>query len=511
MKNCRYIFSFLVMACASIAFVGCEDEVQPIEELEFSRTFSPLGLQAFVRNNTTIELNWTPDDEVETYVVEFSEDSLEFSSIIFTNEVTAADLPYQHTFAGETRYSARVKALGTEGKEDSKWSVVTIETSPENIFLALPGENVGETTTTLLWQAGAEVTHFLIMPEDVERTITAEEKAAGEATLEDLDDGTVHTVTLYNGNKRRGIMTFETQLAANVFPTDDLAAAIANADEGAILVLAPGDYTMGAVALAKSITIQGQKPHDKPKVVGQLACGVAVTSVTLKSIVFRGDDPVTPYAQFFNTVAGCNLTSLTVDDCEVSHYANQIIYNNAAGVYGTVTLKGSFFHDIPGGGGDGIDFRGGTIGALQVENCTFANGFRTFLRMQVTCNTSFRNCTFYKVCTPDNSNNAGLFRANVGGTFEAINCLFAETGVAAPVNTGAGNFVRNATNMAAIPTYDNNNIFGCLNLLVGLYTTASAIDATELNPAFADAANNNFKVTNQTLIDRNVGDQSWAE
>ncbi len=161
---------------------------------------------------------------------------------------------------------------------------------------------------------------------------------------------------------------------------------------------------------------------------------------------------------------------------EVRNYTNQIIYNNAAGTYGTIVFKGSFFHDIPGGGGDGIDFRGGTIGTLAVENCTFANGFRTFLRMQVTCNTSFKNCTFYKVCTLDNSNNAGLFRANVGGTFEVRNSLFVETGVQAPANVQAGNFVRNAANMGATAAYANNNIHSCYNLMVGLYTAPSQVE-----------------------------------
>lgn len=510
MKKITYIFSILMVACATITFVGCEDAPEPIEEMTFDRVFSPLGLQAFVRNNVTIELNWTPSDETDTYVVEFSE-SADFSDIVYSAEISEDEIPYRHTLAGETLYFARVKSVSTDDKDDSKWAVVSIQTLPENIFEPLPLTNVGETTAELSWLPGAEVSHFLLTPGNTQVPITADEKEAGEAIIEGLTEGVAYSVTLYNGTKKRGTLSLKTLLPANVFADDDLAEAIAGAAEGDVLVLEAGTYVVGTVDLAKSITIQGQKPYDKPVVYAKLTCGNAVNAITLRDIRFRGDDLVTPQATFFETLAGCNLSSLTVEGCEVSNYTNQIIYNNTAGTYGTVTFKGSFFHDIPGGGGDGIDFRGGAITAFNVENCTFANGIRTLYRMQVACNTSFRNCTFYKVCILDNSNNAGLFRANVGGTFEVARSLFVETGVASPTNTGAGNFVRNATNMAATPTYDNNNIFGCQNLLVGLYTSASQISATELNPNFANAAGNNFRITNQTLIDRNVGDQSWAQ
>jgi hypothetical protein len=205
------------------------------------------------------------------------------------------------------------------------------------------------------------------------------------------------------------------------------------------------------------------------------------------------------------------MTSFAVEDCEVSHFGYQIFYNdqNTDGVYGTVRFRNSFFHDFPGTGGDGIDFRKGTINALEVENCTFANGFRSFLRMQIACNTTFKNCTFYKISTFDSGNNTGLFRTNVGGTFDLRNCLFVETGVQNPTSATTGNFCRNAASMVATATYDNNNIHSCYNLLVGLYTTVAQVDATTLDPGFVDPANYDFTVTNQTVIDNNIGDPRW--
>jgi hypothetical protein len=89
--------------------------------------------------------------------------------------------------------------------------------------------------------------------------------------------------------------------------------------------------------------------------------------------------------------------------------------------------------------------------------------------------------------------------------------LFAETGVASPANAQSGNFCRQDSYMVESPVYANNNIYSCYNLLVGLYTTAAQVSATELNPGFADAANGNFTVSNQTLIDNGVGDPRWLE
>src|SRR5690606_2888110 len=105
-------------------------------------------------------------------------------------------------------------------------------------------------------------------------------------------------------------------------------------------------------------------------------------------------------------------------------------YNNSGGTYGDIHITNTYIHDIPGGGGDGFDFRGGAVGSLTVENTTIANGIRTLLRMQVPADVVFKNCTFYRVCTASGGNNRGFFRMSGGGNSLAVsNCLFVETGL----------------------------------------------------------------------------------
>ncbi len=125
---------YLILLAATITSLlptACEDKIDPLlTELEVNRAFSPTGLTARIRNHR---------NDAQHYVVEFSQDSLEFTNIILTRTVMPDEIPIQETFGGDTRYSARVKAVSNSGKADSKWATVTIRTEPENIFLPLPG------------------------------------------------------------------------------------------------------------------------------------------------------------------------------------------------------------------------------------------------------------------------------------------------------------------------------------------------------------------------------------
>ncbi|HEX8017145.1 MAG TPA: fibronectin type III domain-containing protein, partial [Flavobacterium sp.] len=104
-----------------------------IDEVGNTRVFSPVDVTAKVRNQTSVELNWTANAQADHYVVEFSADDPNFTTIFKTVEVTAEDLPVTVVLEGETLYSIRVKAV-SEGLEDSKWTVTTANTLSEQLF-----------------------------------------------------------------------------------------------------------------------------------------------------------------------------------------------------------------------------------------------------------------------------------------------------------------------------------------------------------------------------------------
>lgn len=502
MKNKKYIA--LLFGLLALVPMACEDDIDPlVEEVVYSRVLAPVDLTVRIRNQVTAEVDWNASSNANSYVVQFSDDN--FISIVHELEVTEEDLPIQQLLAGDKEYAVRVKGIG-DGVTESKWAVRQFVTDPEQIFPILPGENFQDTYAILQWPAGSEVSHFFIEPGNLLREITAAERAAGEATLTGLAGATDYTVTIYNGANSRGQVNFSTLKEANVSPLDDLSAVIAAASDGDVLILAEGEYQSGSVIIDKSITIEGQKSYDKPVIYGQFVCQSVVGSISLINLDARGNGD-SAQSQFFNTETGCDLTSLTIEGCEISHYSNNFVYNNRNGAYGSITISDCYVHDIPGGGGDGIDFRGGTLGTLTIENSTFANGFRTFLRMQVEANTVINNNTFYRVANQDNSNNRGLFRSSGGGNFEVNNCLFVETGLE---GSEYGTWTR-AGDMTATASYRNNFYYNCFNIWNGEYSDPSQVDATEADPAFEDPANADFTVTNQLIIDEGAGDPEWHQ
>jgi hypothetical protein len=529
MRN-KYIRGAFLIGLLSVASYACDDLADPlVEDLEVSRVFSPLDLEAHVRDKTTIELEWSVRDDADHYIVEFSEDSLEFTNIIRTVEVTADELPLRETFLGETRYSARVKGVSADGKEDSKWSVVTIMTDRENIFLDMQDGDIAAVEATLRWPANSEVTHFIINPGNTQREITAEEKEIGVATITGLTGETEYTVTLHNDTKHRGEIVFETLVdigtATAVYPEDDLAVVIAAASSGDVLALFPGDYTVNTgatIILNKSLTIRGVYPYDKPKLHVQFSIENAGTTVEVRDLDLNGDLEVTDLNDVFRfNTASVEYGSLTIKGCIVHNYTRSLAAGNAtASKVTTVTIDDCVMTDMLTSGGDFIDFRNTYVANVTVTNSTFDNctPTRDFIRVDgvaptngfsgtgLTSTVLIDHCTLYGV-----SNNLTTTRRITYVRFNAnvvtvTNTIIAET-------TG---YYTNQTSTSQ-PSCSNNNYFNAPRF----YDLAAEVIAnqkvdnsgthTTLDPGFADAANGNFKVSNQDLIDDGIGDPRWIQ
>jgi len=508
-KNIIYLLGISIV----IALTGCSDPDDEILSTDYDRLFSPTEFEARVISRTNILLQWNAVRGAESYIIEvFANGDLNFDGtpVRTLNDITGNN--YTITgLDGETAYSIRMQAVSTEANS-SKWVSSTVTTDTEQIFQSILEEDLLATQVTLRWTAGEEVTSIIVTPGDITHNITAEEKAAGVATITGLTGETAYTATLKNSSKTRGILTFTTLIdlgdASAIYPEDDIIAILDAAEEGDAFVIFPGEYNLGSYEITKSIKLSGYKTSDKPIIYGQLLCGSTVNFIELKSLAFRGDKEAPLLAQFFNvSAADCNLNTLSLNDCDISNYNNQLIYNNVAGKIGDFIISNCLIHDIEGSGGDGIDFRGGTLGSMTVENTTFYNAFRTFVRMQATTGPiSFTNCTFYKIASYDNSNNHGLFRITSGDTFSVINCLLVETGNATSSVATAGNFCRQESNMKAATSYSKNVYYSCYNLWTGLYTSPSQCGASEADPQFKDAANGDFTINNILVT---AGDPRW--
>jgi hypothetical protein len=514
-----YIRTVLLTALFAVVLSACDDLAEPlVEELNFNRALSPLALEATVRDKITIELNWNVRADVDHYVVEFSADSLLFSDIARTVIVTPEEVPIQEAFFGDTRYSARVKAIGVEDVTESKWSTITVKTDPENIFtLPLQDGDVEGTSATLKWTAGSEVTHFRITPENIERAITSEEKAAGEATITDLVGYTNHTVSLYAGNSKRGTVDFRTLAdpdgpnTISVQPTDDLNAVIAAANVGATLVLEPGDYLVytGTVVVGKSLNIRGHYPYDMPKIHVEFSLTDGVESVEVSDVEMVGDG--TLLNAFVYATSSATYGSLNVVDSYIHDYTRALF--GGTGVTSTIqsiSLSNSRVYNVVSTGGDFIDFRVGYLANLTLLNSTFMNcaPARDFIRLDnssatfpgLVSNVLIDHCTLYGVS--NGNNRRYLYVRFTDNVLTVKNTIIAGT---------AGLYTNQP--LSSQPTCANNNYFNAPGFYTPDYVTNVKVDVsgnyTTLDPGFADPIVGDFTVSNQTLIDGKVGDPRW--
>jgi hypothetical protein len=508
-----------ILLAATLLFgaIACEDKIDPlIKELTLDRALAPIELDARIRNMTTVELSWAVRSDADAYVVEISEGNLTFTSIVHSATILPGEVPYRVALDGETQYSARVKAIN-DNTGDSRWTTVVFQTDIENLFTPVSSEDLTATTATLKWVAGSDVTHFFITPGDVERTISPEEKTAGEATIEGLFGNTDYTVRLMKDQKQRGSVTFTTLIdvgnATVVYPEDDLSVVVAAASPGDVLVLLAGDYQVykGIITIDKSISIRGYLPHDKPKIHVEFILVDGVQSVQVKDVEMDGESTIGN--AFTYTTSGTAYGTLTVESCYIHHYTKSLFAGTSmASTIQSLNLDNSLVYDIESSGGDFIDFRVGYVANVNLTRSTFKNcsPARDFVRLDnssaafpgLVSNVLIENCTFYGVS--NGNNRRYLYVRFVENILTVKNTLIAAT---------AGIYTNQS--LSSQPVCAKNNYFNAPGFHTADYVASLKIDQsstfTTLDPGFVDAANNNFKVTNQALIDNNVGDPRWLQ
>lgn len=532
MKNIFKNIVFII-GLSSLIFVGCKDDISPIiEELDFTRIFTPTEVTVRIRNMTTAELSWEIRPDANSYIVEFSEDSLEFGNIVATETVMPDQIPFSYRLAGETQYSARIKGVSDKGIEDSKWAEIAFRTDAENILYPLGDEDVLATSAVLKWPAGEDATHFLVNPGNINRPITAEEIAAGKATITDLTGETEYNVKMLKNDKQRGEVTFATLVdlegVIQVHPEDDLNAIIMEAEDGAELILYPGEYTVfqGDIILNKSISIKGLYPYDKPKINIQFLIETGAGDISVADIEMigeyvdatTGDEELISYAFKFNSSSSAAFGNLIIKGCDIHNYEKSLLAGSS-NVFSveTVIVDDCIVSNVLTDGGDFIDFRASYVGKLTVSNSTFYNvateNTRDFIRMDGstkgntyddgtrTPEVSVINCTMNNVMNSGSSMKRYFYVRWSQHTIESKNNLFTDMGISVYTNQS----------LTLQPECSFNNYFNA----DGYFTEVAEIkidnsnNYTTVDPGFVDATNGDFTVTNQTVLDNFVGDPRW--
>lgn len=224
MKNFNYIAkSGVMLLLAALSFVACADKNDWDTDESFDRLFSVTKMSVSTKA-TEVEYTWSTNNLAEYYIIELSTDSLyddvamgeHASSIVYGEDKSIKTSPIiLDGLDGETKYFLRVKAFSSVKKE-SNWSYLddySFKTKSEQIITKVV---VKSTAVTLQWLEGAAVTHVDISKDgNVVKTVTLtdSEITEGEATITELESSTDYTATIYNGDAKRGEVSFQTTMA----------------------------------------------------------------------------------------------------------------------------------------------------------------------------------------------------------------------------------------------------------------------------------------------------------
>lgn len=508
----KYILKTVFTLFLTLIVTSCGYNEDVIEELSIDREFAPIELTARVRNQTIVELNWTVSERIEYYVVEFSADDPNFTSIFLTQQVSAEELPIQIQLEGLTEYSIRVKGVSATGLNDSTWAIATATTLSEQLMLPSILGDVTYNQATFRWQPGINVTQLVLQPGDITYSITAQEKIDGIAIVTGLNSETDYSAELLNNNKIRGTSTFETEVdpasGTIIDPTMDLFQMITNTAPGGVLLLEPGDYTAqtGTATLDKSITIRGLLSYDKPLLSISFEPADGATDVSIINLDLNG---VLSLSDVVSYPGAGNFNSLLISGCNIHDYSRSFIRGNTTdGILQSLTVENCIVSNILTGGGDFIDFRNSDVLNVNINTSTFNNCApgRDFLRLDAAgtsngssiCNILIDSCTLY-ACS-DNTSRRILYVRFETNEVTVSNTLIADT-------ESEGYADRSGIDES--PLFNNNNYFNAPGFYDDSQYIFDASNYTLEDPGFVDALNGNFTITNQTLLDNAVGDPRW--
>ena len=498
-----------MLGLGTLTLTSCGDQMEELTSITLGRILSPTDFTAKVRNDVNVELSWTAMHGATSYNIEVYKEDPDFTGSPIQTLSTENNTYTVKGLEGETQYGFRVQAVGEPGK-DSKWSTALATTNAEQIFKAVGGDDVTAKTVILRWPAGEKATEIILSPGDIKHTVTADEIAAGAATIDGLTPETTYKATLLNNGKTRGKVEFTTLIdfgdATPVYEGDDLLGLLTKAADGAEFIIVNGTFDLGVFELNKSLKISGFKPSEKPTLNVRFTCATQVASLSLNNLIIDGKKTLDNFFEL--TDAAGNIGSLSFYGCELRNTTKHIIYNNKKGTFGDVSFDNCIIDGVGNDSGDGFDLRGGSLKSLTVTNTTISNGIRSLVRCQVVADVTFKNCTFYNICTIDDGNNTGLFRVEKAGSKLVVdNLLIANVGLASPSNANAGTFGRADKNKAD-NTLTNVVYFNSPNLWTNFCKDDYTGFAKEIDPMFKDAANVDLTIGNEDL---NAGDPRWKK
>jgi len=452
----------LILSLAIIsAFTACKDEV----DLELPYMFRPINFAAEL-NKTEANFSWAPVDSAVSYTLKVSKDSLNFDAPVLDTTIT--ELTYKQEFAGKTTFYARIRANATDTLKNSKFNQIRFVTPAENLFEGFASSMVGWKSAAIKWRPAANVTALKLIADDLSSqliNLSTTQIAAGEVQLDALANSN-YKVEIYRGDILRGSVKVLIEGDVYVEAGQDVVAAITNAADGQVIVLAPGAVFPtggGTYRFTKSVKLKGANPNSlsvvcmtsgTPTTTSNLfgfADASTIGFVKFENLDFTGycdnNPTATKVGYLFNNNLMTTVSNLGFSNCKMHNFGNtpMRLQANKLQVIDTLRMTKCTVNDIGFSSTYAIinsnssDF----INNIYLNNCTFYN-FKGSLILRtittpatVTMGTiSISNCTVNKGMMDPGSARYMLDLNNVtiNGGVAIRNSIFGATGDAKGAN-----------------------------------------------------------------------------
>jgi hypothetical protein len=454
--NIELILGLLIL----FSLNACKEKIDPVvDELSFTRAFTPVELSAQISNITTVTLSWSAVKNADHYVIEFYEGT-DFAAgkLVYTADVDGIATTYKYVLpAGDTQFSARINAVSSmEGVAESKWIAVSFKTAPENLFAGYKSEMTGLGTCTVRWKPG--VTASAILFDNGTQSsypITAGEAAAGVKTVTGLAKGKFQII-LMNTTFARGRTNVFIEGDVLLAAGGNLATAISSLPAGGVIILTNGanfNFT-GPITLSKSIKIRGLYGTNLPTMFVVLNAAtyhmfnIDASLTASDSLVFQNlnisgypdnNSANTRLRGMFDqdVTLPCNIGSIKFDNCIAHNFDRHLIRlrGTAIQVIGNIEIKGSILYDYAFGSNYGVinsSAAASTLKNINISNSTIYNTRGAII--SYTSGTScqgitIRNCTFNQLAMDPSTGRYIIDLNSTTGTgiITMSNCIFGNT------------------------------------------------------------------------------------
>lgn len=550
----RCLSGVMVSLLLVLGHTSCNDgETGWPADPSYAGLFRPISFGTYSIEANKVGVTFTKIIDASKYIIEVSEDSLQFTKIIkritidadtltpFATTGTAPNIEFHKQIDdlnAAQRHSIRIMGVNKDSTLTSKYATYTFKTLSENIFRTITLEG---NSATLKWKKADKVSYVVIYKASdltsknvmgADSVISIQEKTDSTKTISNLETGVTYYAKIYynDGTARvRGSKFFKTPGAEdsyviNLQPSDNVNTLLADAYNNGYtritLMMSPGvAYNLGAVTVPSGIM----------SLTFSCASSTTVPIVNITSVTPAGSMTSGIWFEYLSLVGPGSSTSSVLVDLGTSLLIDRVGFEgcNISAYNGLVRLKstatvalGVFYLDnciVRNIGSAGVLNVAGTAPANQLTDAFFQQS--TFIdlstqladvRCQVTKFSVVAN-TFYNNSATNKQSH--LFRFNDSNTtpttFSVSNCIFAGGNGGSALQS----FYASYTPLAA---YSFSSSFKTSDLVVSttagkLFTGINALGfgSTEV---FKDPANGNFSVKLSTTDFSGksyVGDPRW--